>query len=107
MIHKRYTYRGNIIYRNGLEYSTLNPDDICSLLDSLEENSINMDNKIKELKIENQNKFNKKEFEDSLYEACKLYAEGNNLTYSERLLLFDFSKDIIATDVFQSKKNGD
>jgi hypothetical protein len=104
MTPKRYTYRDNIIYRDGLEYSTLNPDDICSLLDRLEETCNKMDKQIKELKIENHSKFNKEEFEDSLYEAYKFYAEHSNLTYSERLLVADFSDHLIQTDVFHPSK---
>lgn len=104
MTAKRYTYKDNVIYRNGVQYSTLNPSDICDLLDRLEEARIKMDEQIRELKIENISRFNKEDFEDSLYEAYRLYAINMNLTYSERLLVADFSDNIIQNDVFSPSK---
>lgn len=100
----RYTYEYDIIFRNGVEYTPFDPDDICALLERLEETRNKMDKQIKELKIENHSKFNKEEFEDSLCEAYKFYAEHRNLTYSERLLVADFADHLMAVEVFHPSK---
>lgn len=104
MTKKRHTFDDKAIYRNGTELCSLNLTEICQVLDISEETIITMDERIKELAIENIHKFDEKELEDAIYEFYKFYTDYNNLNYSERLLVANFADHLINGDLFNNLK---